>query len=878
MVDWEGATRDIGSALTRLCLRHKSIENKLKSFTSCLMDGMVTPLQEKMEDWKKTVAHLDKEHAKEYKRARQEIKKASSDTIRLQKKARKGKCDIQTRLDNAMQDVNDKYLLLEETEKQAVRNALIEERSRFCQFLGCLKPVVDEEISMLTEVTHLQEILDILYQQCQDPNQLPASSEQVIVDLKGSDNHTWSYQTPPSSPSSLGSRKSSMCSISSMTSSSSGSSKSHSPSHHHIRYKNPTQQLAMPGTMRLSSVSSQDSGFTSQDTLFLKPLTPPAPDFKRQVPAQENSSGSSTADSSNASTPCSPYPAPPSATSTWSNWPDPPHVRKDPTQEFERPHTISTAYEKNHTRPPLTSQTFEPPDTNELLDRTLTPGGQDRPPTPPSASHYQTPNIGLHVSAPRQPQVQAIYAKPNRPQVMRDIRPPTGPKPKPKPVQTPTVPGLGHSKDEFSEDTEEELQQATYMNMEEIARITGHGRPEVNGNTTPQTAQTPTEGAAEESGHCLDLAAAVRELEASTAALHSMHGHQGAAAVAYQGPDSSELADAIRELEASTAALETTYEQNNCAISHASLQCSSGYGTMNSTPSGSEDTINSEDLDVTPEASDNEWEKYSTIPRNRDVSRSYRPPVQIKRPASTAGFPAGQNQGTGTIRRASMAGPKPPPPVRRTSSLSYGQTTTPRMQSKRPQSVHPGGPQQQQQMAPPPVHAHTEPNLQQIQHELHQQHYQQPQYQQQQQTQQNIGQQQSHPQLRRTYSDPKQTAAPMTMDSNARASIIQALNARFSSQQSGQPPVQQQQQQQQQFPVQQPQPQQMKQKTPPPTMKKPSPIQENRDAHLPNGNGETAVTGGGGGDMLSQIRMGITLKKTVCNDRSAPRISRTSTL
>ena len=41
-----------------------------------------------------------------------------------------------------MQEVTDKYLLLEETEKNAVRGALIEERSRFCLFISCLKPVV----------------------------------------------------------------------------------------------------------------------------------------------------------------------------------------------------------------------------------------------------------------------------------------------------------------------------------------------------------------------------------------------------------------------------------------------------------------------------------------------------------------------------------------------------------------------------------------------------------------------------------------------------------------------------------------------------------------------------------------------------------------
>lgn len=50
--------------------------------------------------------------------------------------------DLQTRLDSALHDVNDKYMTLEETEKNAVRNALIEERSRFCAFVSCLKPVV----------------------------------------------------------------------------------------------------------------------------------------------------------------------------------------------------------------------------------------------------------------------------------------------------------------------------------------------------------------------------------------------------------------------------------------------------------------------------------------------------------------------------------------------------------------------------------------------------------------------------------------------------------------------------------------------------------------------------------------------------------------
>ncbi|XP_078247770.1 protein MTSS 1 isoform X29 [Pogona vitticeps] len=280
-----GATREIGSALTRMCMRHRSIESKLRQFSSALIDCLINPLQEQMEEWKKVVNQLDKDHAKEYKKARQEIKKKSSDTLKLQKKAKKaealGRGDIQPQLDSALQDVNDKYLLLEETEKQAVRKALIEERGRFCTFISMLRPVIEEEISMLGEITHLQTISEDLKSLTMDPHKLPPSSEQVILDLKGSD-YGWSYQTPPSSPSTTMSRKSSVCSslnsVNSSDSRSSGSH-SHSPSSHY-RYR--SSNLPQQAPMRLSSVSSHDSGFMSQDAFQSKSPSPMPPEAPNQ--------------------------------------------------------------------------------------------------------------------------------------------------------------------------------------------------------------------------------------------------------------------------------------------------------------------------------------------------------------------------------------------------------------------------------------------------------------------------------------------------------------------------------------------------------------------------------------------------------------------
>lgn len=261
-----GATRDIGSALTRMCMRHRSIEAKLRHFTNALMEGLVTPLQDRIEEWKKTANQLDKDHAKEYKRSRQEIKRKSLDTIKLQKKARKGRGNLRPQLDSAMQDVNDLYLLMEETEKQAVRRALLEERNRYCSFISLLQPVVNVEIAMLGETTHLQAIVDDLTLLTEDPHKLPPASEQVIRDLKGSD-YSWSYQTPPSSPSSTSSRKSSMCSL---------------------------LQMPSAGAHRLSSVSSHDSGFVSQDAnTHSKPPSPMPSDITSQKSTSSASSEAS---------------------------------------------------------------------------------------------------------------------------------------------------------------------------------------------------------------------------------------------------------------------------------------------------------------------------------------------------------------------------------------------------------------------------------------------------------------------------------------------------------------------------------------------------------------------------------------------------------
>ncbi|CAK9803717.1 Protein MTSS 1 [Anthophora plagiata] len=466
-----GATKEIGTALTRICLRHKAVETRMKSFTSAIMDCLVLPLQEKLEDWKKSLINLDKEHAKEYKKAKAELRKRSTDTLRLQKKkARKGQhlqghvqvhggslgdIELTRMLESSAAVVQEKRLSLEETERRAVRAALLEERGRYCLLARFLKPVLDEEIAMLMELTHLQEVSDQLQRHAASPHHLPPASEQVITDIKGCDVAQWSLATPPSSPSlSLGSRKSSMCSISSLTSSSSGSCKSHPSPSGHPWHRSLSQSVgvrpsSISGMMTLRHLingSSRDSGFTSQDTLYTQPIS------EHQV------SNVSSQTNQNTGTTTRPV--------TTATWPDLQETsvqfdRQNQNTINERPHTISSAYEKGHQRPALSVYTFQAPDNSGCCHSQ--PASPVSSSSSCSSSNQQTSRVQLRRNnGSNRPPIPNRCSSLERPSASVKNEPPGSPRGKPK------LPLPAHLAKELAS---HQLQQPMYVNMHELANL-----------------------------------------------------------------------------------------------------------------------------------------------------------------------------------------------------------------------------------------------------------------------------------------------------------------------------------------------------------------------------------------------------------------------
>ncbi|TGZ59397.1 hypothetical protein CRM22_009094 [Opisthorchis felineus] len=200
-----GGSREIGTCLTRLCLRQRRLETKLKSMSNHLITSLATPLSNKLDEWRRALIQLEKDRARQIKRARADLKRAVSEADRWQKKAAKcGSSElgpgvghgvlpssnlsissskasvIATQAANALREVQLKTEVLESTEKASVRGLMLEERGRFCFFLSCLLPLLECQCSMLGEISAIQELMQPLSKAMSNPDQLMDEAEAIL--------------------------------------------------------------------------------------------------------------------------------------------------------------------------------------------------------------------------------------------------------------------------------------------------------------------------------------------------------------------------------------------------------------------------------------------------------------------------------------------------------------------------------------------------------------------------------------------------------------------------------------------------------------------------------------------------------------------------
>ncbi|XP_053637640.1 uncharacterized protein mim isoform X3 [Cherax quadricarinatus] len=663
-----GATREVGAALTRICLRHRAVESRVKTLTSALVECVVVPLQEKVEEWRRSQHTFDKEHTKEYKKARAEIKKRTENAARLQKKARKAgrNSELNKVLESTVVELQARYGALEEVERSAVRQALTEERSRYCAFANALRPVLDEEVGLVSELGHLHEVMTQLEKHTADPHVLPPASEQVLLDIKAGETQ-WSWQTPPSSPSSLGSRKSSMCSISSLNSSSSSST--HSPSHHN----------------RTRSVS-QASGLSEQSC---------------------GSEGST--------------PSPAVSNATWPNLTDPALHHKAAPHLSDRPHTISSAYEKGRDRPPLTVYTFQPPEgrsgpaspqicsqpcspvclelesgcvsplvgltatisrrssrtslhhnLSSSSQESLAPSGKPKPPVPNRCSSLERPALPekkptIRNQQPQQQQPQQqqplqqqplqqqpLQQQPLQQQPQQQQPLPQQPQPQqPQPQQQQQQQSQPQSQSQQQQQQppqQQQIQKQQHQSQQQPAQP----QQEIQQNQ-PQQEQTQPPRAMSQYGSnkmvpmVPDFNMAAPDMIVPQPVYSNM----------------AELCGGVVSRNCGTVGVETAETDG----SNLSLVSSSDTGSQHNLPH-----------EVSAVSDEFEASKYCTLHRYSDQPLHHYQPgrVVLRRHLSQSGIASPRS---GTLRRSGSHGQKPPPPVRRTPSISTITSTVPSVAS-----------------------------------------------------------------------------------------------------------------------------------------------------------------------------------------------------
>ncbi|VDK47155.1 unnamed protein product [Taenia asiatica] len=81
--------RPFGIALRRYCLRQRCVESRLRSFNSQITECLVTPLSDRLDEWRRTANQMDRDCVKELRKAKSELQRAILEAEKCKKRLRR---------------------------------------------------------------------------------------------------------------------------------------------------------------------------------------------------------------------------------------------------------------------------------------------------------------------------------------------------------------------------------------------------------------------------------------------------------------------------------------------------------------------------------------------------------------------------------------------------------------------------------------------------------------------------------------------------------------------------------------------------------------------------------------------------------------------
>lgn len=157
------------SHLSQIIHHQSNLQLKQAQINNMLNECVLTPINSKhLEEWKKNNTNLEREHIKEFKKLSSEIKKMQSDTVKLQKKALKKETGCQNdnssraALQVALQEVSQRVARLEQSSRNAMDACYREQAGRFLTLITAFTPMLEMQISGISELTSMQKITNEL--------------------------------------------------------------------------------------------------------------------------------------------------------------------------------------------------------------------------------------------------------------------------------------------------------------------------------------------------------------------------------------------------------------------------------------------------------------------------------------------------------------------------------------------------------------------------------------------------------------------------------------------------------------------------------------------------------------------------------------------
>ncbi|CAJ0962787.1 unnamed protein product, partial [Mesorhabditis belari] len=146
----KGASRDVGACVTRVCMRERAVEARLRSTADTLSEHVAPTILQRISYWKNRTYDLEKNNAKQMKKSR--TKNPDPSTIANQ--------------------------------RNACARALSEQRQQFEFFVKAIMPFLTSQVSCIEEATHIISAVDGLSSQMvhTDPSQLVQTVLSDLVD------------------------------------------------------------------------------------------------------------------------------------------------------------------------------------------------------------------------------------------------------------------------------------------------------------------------------------------------------------------------------------------------------------------------------------------------------------------------------------------------------------------------------------------------------------------------------------------------------------------------------------------------------------------------------------------------------------------------